>query len=284
MGDKGSVDKILLLLHTTGGEITTACYLVDLIRQYCKELQIIVPYKAHSAGTLMVLGANSIMMTKQATLGPIDPTILNDLNPPNPRVKDTVCPMSVQSVEAFFDFAKNQLLISDDNALANILINISNKIHPVVLGEGYRSQSLIRMLAEKLIIHQVSDPAKIKQIVSFLCHESGSHYYKIARKEAKEVLGLNILKPINMQMYHLIWKIYTDIKQEIGLGIPFHTTAILHKNENYSIKGILVESITAGSHYYFRQGTVQEDQNYLISPLNLLLTFEGWRHDKPATN
>ncbi|MDR1870760.1 MAG: hypothetical protein LBS60_02340 [Deltaproteobacteria bacterium] len=77
----GVSDKISLYLYTRGGLIHTAWNIINLILQFCKELEVIVPYKAYSAGTLLCLGANSIMMTKQAALGPIDPTIGANLNP-----------------------------------------------------------------------------------------------------------------------------------------------------------------------------------------------------------
>ncbi len=41
--------------------------ILNLIRMFCDELEIIVPMKAHSAGTMMAIGADKIVMTKQAT-------------------------------------------------------------------------------------------------------------------------------------------------------------------------------------------------------------------------
>src|SRR4051812_38640883 len=80
----GVVPKISLYLYTRGGDTLAAWSLVNLIRQSCDELEMIIPSKAHSAGTLMCLGANRIVMTKQATLGPIDPSITGPLNPQIP--------------------------------------------------------------------------------------------------------------------------------------------------------------------------------------------------------
>jgi ClpP class serine protease len=36
--------------------------LVTLLRQYCKRLAVLVPFRAHSAGTLISLGADEIVM------------------------------------------------------------------------------------------------------------------------------------------------------------------------------------------------------------------------------
>ena len=50
-----------------------------MLRMFCDELEIIVPARARSAGTLMCLGADAVVMTKQATLGPIDPSLTGPL-------------------------------------------------------------------------------------------------------------------------------------------------------------------------------------------------------------
>ncbi len=51
-----------------------------MLRMFCDELEVIVPARARSAGTLMCLGADKVVMTKQATLGPIDPSLTGPLN------------------------------------------------------------------------------------------------------------------------------------------------------------------------------------------------------------
>ena len=68
-----------LLLHTTGGSIDTAEKLMGMLRRHVDsaDLRIIVPDFAKSAGTLMVLGADRVVMSDTSELGPIDPqTIL----------------------------------------------------------------------------------------------------------------------------------------------------------------------------------------------------------------
>lgn len=199
----GVVPKISLYLYTRGGDTAAAWNIINLLRQYCDELQVIIPHKAHSAGTLISIGANSIIMTKQATLGPIDPSINTPLNPQIPNNPIATMPVSVEAVKGYLEFAKEELSIKDDIALANILIKLSDTVHPLVLGNVYRSRAQIKMLAEKLLINQVTDSTKIKQIIDFLCSDSGSHDYTINRREAKNTLGLNIIKP-DEELYKLI--------------------------------------------------------------------------------
>jgi len=200
----GVTPKISLLLYSRGGETLAGWGIVNLIRQFCTDFEIIVPSKAQSTATLMCLAANRIVMTKQATLGPIDPSVNTPLNPkieggpPNARF-----PVSVEAIKGYFELAKNELGINGDNDLTKILLTLTDKVHPLVLGEVYRAQSQIKMLAKRLITFQTTDEQKIEKIVSFLCSESGSHDYTINRREARDSLGLQIEKP-NDELYGII--------------------------------------------------------------------------------
>src|SRR5437879_5685362 len=59
--------RITLFLYTVGGDVIAVWSLVNLIRQFCDEFEVIVSAKALSGGTLICLGANTIIMTKQAS-------------------------------------------------------------------------------------------------------------------------------------------------------------------------------------------------------------------------
>jgi membrane-bound ClpP family serine protease len=83
----GLPQKISLLLYSRGGSTLAGWSIANVIRQFCQHFEVIVPATAQSAATLIALAADEIMMTKQATLGPIDPSTNGALNPP-----DTWCP------------------------------------------------------------------------------------------------------------------------------------------------------------------------------------------------
>ena len=52
----GQTRKISLILYTRGGDALAAWNIVNLLRQFCDEFELIVPRKALSAGTLIALG------------------------------------------------------------------------------------------------------------------------------------------------------------------------------------------------------------------------------------
>ncbi len=70
------VKNLDLMIHTFGGSGETAEKIVEMCRSHCEgEFRVIVPNMAKSAGTLIALGADQIVMGYCSELGPIDPQI-----------------------------------------------------------------------------------------------------------------------------------------------------------------------------------------------------------------
>lgn len=282
----GHAEKVSLYMYTRGGNPIAAWSIVNLIRQFCENFEVILPSKCHSAGTLLALGADAIMMTKQATLGPIDPSVNGPLNPQIPGAPPTVkAPVSVEAIKGFIEFSKDEMGISLSDNLINVLINLANKVHPLVLGEVYRTRAQIRMLGRKLLANQVTEEEKIEKILSFLCSDSGSHDYTIFRREAKDNLGLNILKPNDTQ-YQMIKSIYDDIANELKLSVPYDHQFLLgtENSSQYSFRRALVESKMHGSHVFISEGQLNRKQ-VPVSPqvmqegIEDRRIFEGWKHE-----
>ncbi|MDM2987652.1 serine protease [Citrobacter sp. CK196] len=278
----GDTQKISLFIYTNGGDTLAARSIINLLRQFCKELEVIIPAKCHSAGTLMSLGANNIVMTKQATLGPIDPSINGPLNPqvqingqgPQPWS------VSVEEIKGYIAVAREEFGIEDGVGLAQILQSLSDKVHPLVLGRVYRAKSQIQMLARKLLVNQIPDEATAESIISFLCSESGSHDYTINRVEALE-LGLKVEKP-SENLYLLIKQIYDDIKAELQLGQPFDAEAILGAGNSLDYQAVrcLVEAPNTGSYQFRTEMRLTRAGQIPGGPQNLInnaILNEGWR-------
>jgi Periplasmic serine proteases (ClpP class) len=250
-------ERISLVLYTRGGNTSAAWNLTNLIRQFCDELEVIIPFKAWSSGTLMSLGADKIVMTKQASLGPIDPSVNSPLNPQIPGAPAGArVPVSVEAIRGFLDLASQDLKIKDDQSVASIFNRLTEFIHPLVLGQIFRSRAQIQYLAKRLLTHQVHDPEKVDRIIAFLCSESGSHDYTINRREARE-LGLNIESPDDT-LYALIKGIYASFRDEMELNTPFDPMAYISggKPSPYQIRRCLVESLGSGCHAFVSEGVL----------------------------
>ena len=244
----GPTKRISLLLHTNGGNTAAAWRLVNLIKTFCDEFEVLIPYKAMSAGTLISLGAHRIVMTKQAALGPIDPSLVHPLGPQIANGNQLArIPVSVEAVRGFLDAAKSDLKIEDAALLSSILNELSNKVHPLVLGEIFRPRAQIRFLAEKLLNEHVQDSGKVQAIVDFLCADSGSHDYTINRREAA-ALGLPVEKP-SAEFYEQLKKVHKDYSGQMKLSEPFNPMTLAQPNSstNYQMVRGLIESVSGGS-------------------------------------
>ena len=168
----------------------------------------------------------------------------------------------------------------DTNKLMELL---SQNIHPVVLGQIYRTKTQIKMLSKRLLADQIKNDDKINNIVNFLCSGSGSHDYTIHRREARDELELNIEKP-DEELYRIIKDIYDDIKSELELTTAFDPNQILASNQTkaYSAKRALIESISGGSCYFISEGILSRQviqiQPGVVQPIiNDQRTFDGWK-------
>ena len=265
----GSVERIILYLYTRGGDTSAAWNIVNLLRMYCQDLLVIVPHKAHSSGTIISLGANQIVMTKQATLNPIIP------NSPDKQTTS----VSVEAVKGYIELAKEEFGINDNAALGCILTKLSEYVHPLVLGQVYRSRAQIKMLAGKLLRNQIEDAQRQSKIIEFLCSDSGSHDYTINRREAKDELGLNVTKPSAGQ-YTIIKSLYDDFSRELGFGEIFDPQTI---QGAYAVRRGFIESIDGGSDYFVTEGRCTTVATPNGPAIQVNKTFEGWRHSEAAS-
>jgi ClpP class serine protease len=177
----GKTPKITLVIYTNGGTIDTPWPLVNLIREYCDTFEVLVLEKALSAGTLIALGADQIIMGPSAHLSPVDPSTA-DMSQPQKRIE-------IEDIIGYIDFIKDKVGISDQATLGEMMKSLSTQITPTMLGSINRTHSLIRRLAKNLIsLHKDKIPERqSKDIVEHLTQKLFSHKHLISRREAKEL-------------------------------------------------------------------------------------------------
>lgn len=210
--------------------------------------------------------------------GPLNPEIPGA--PPQQRA-----PVSVEAINGYLSFAKNEADLSSEEARLSVLRTLSDRVHPLVLGEVYRSRTQIRMLGRRLIRRQLADEEQIGKVLDFLCSESGSHDYTIYRQEARDELGLKVERPDDA-LYAMIRDLHRSYAGEMKFGAPFSPEAVLagQPQAGYSHVRALIESTAGGSHRYVSEGTLTRQQvqvapGVMQPAVADSRTFEGWRHE-----
>ncbi|MBN1150456.1 ATP-dependent Clp protease proteolytic subunit, partial [candidate division WOR-3 bacterium] len=127
-----TIKKLDFYIETPGGSGEAAEEIVRFLRQKSDDITFVVSGEAKSAGTLMVLSGNEIMMTQTGSLGPIDAQIRigrsfisamdykewfenkiteakqnNVLNPVDATIIAQISPGEIKSVYQSLDFAKD---------------------------------------------------------------------------------------------------------------------------------------------------------------------------------
>src|SRR5262245_35611413 len=146
----GRQERLALVLYTLGGDTNTPWPFVNFLRSYCDELFVLVPFWAHSSGTLIALGADRIYMTRFGTLSPIDPSVANEFNPQDPTNPDETIQIAVEDVLAYFQLAAEQDE-GDTGLAADAFRQLAGSVHPLALGNVKRTIEQISLLAKKLI-------------------------------------------------------------------------------------------------------------------------------------
>ncbi len=240
------VKQIDLFLYSRGGTMLTPLRLVRLIREHCGTFDVLIPYRAHSAATLIALGADEIVMGKYGELSPVDPTTVHPFNPPadpaNPKQK---LPISVEDVTSYFLLAKERAGIRDEQ-MVNIFNELANKIHPLALGNIYRSYRMSRLLTKKMLtlhLNWETEKHKIEDIIKNLTEVLSIHGYQISRKEAKREIGLNIVEPVS-EVEGLMWSLYEEYEKDMQLREPFNPLLLLQgkKMVEFSYESAYIES------------------------------------------
>ncbi|MFA5095157.1 MAG: hypothetical protein WC447_00635 [Candidatus Paceibacterota bacterium] len=289
----GKVSKIDLFLYTAGGDTMVPWRLVSMIREYCDIFSVLVPYKAHSAGTMIALGADEIVMSDLSEISPIDPSTANVFNPNDPNNPQAKIPISVEDVIAYFDLAKNKFGIKTDEDLTKIFNKFTEsnpQIHPLALGNVNRTHNLIRLLAKRLLKSHV-DPIKedqIEKIVEFFTEKLYSHQYFIGRKEAKEELGVKSVVDADSELSKLMSDLYTEYVKEMELGSPVwnleNELGFNNSQNKKEYKIAFVESSLLSKFYKitmeFRRQQVMINQNGIQVPQEQIaqrVVEQGWK-------
>jgi len=181
----GPQEKIYLFLKSSGGNGQASLRIVNLLRQYCKEVIAVIPLECASAATMITLGATAIQMGPMAYLTPVDTSLTHSLSPLD-RDNDRVS-VSLDELTRVVRLWQAQ----NGDAKENPYQELFQHVHPLVIGAVDRAESLSIMLCKELLAYHIEDEAETDRIANALNAKYPSHGYPILYEEAKRI-GLKV--------------------------------------------------------------------------------------------
>ena len=212
-----------LLLHTPGGDIDAAEKIGLLIRKRVGpsgKLRVIVPDFAKSAGTLLALAADRIIMGDTSELGTIDPQVWlpGETGPAS---------YSAKSYLDAFRLHSEGLKIDPNDRVAEIMLS---KLDPVMVRKFERMTKRSETIAVELLRRgMIPDEPTAKKIAEELINTQKWHSHgQVISHELAIGIGLTVdHMPASDPLWELIWALYCRQRIVADRGIKVFESRIV---------------------------------------------------------
>jgi hypothetical protein len=202
-----------LLLQTPGGDIDQAERMVLMCRRRTggAEFRVIVPDSAKSAGTLIAIAADEIVMGEWSELGPIDPQVQITTAGGEPMARPA---------QSFLDGLKQ---IVDDAAggdLSPAYFPLLDKLDPALIDYCRKALKRSEEFAERFLSTGMlrDEPDRAREAAHELnnVEKHLSHAAVIDAERARE-MGLNVrLLPHDDHLWQAYWQVYVNARLAIS--------------------------------------------------------------------
>jgi ATP-dependent protease ClpP protease subunit len=188
-------DALDFLLETPGGLAEVTVDIVNLLRPRFKHVSFIVPHFAMSAGTMLVMSGDEILMDHRSSLGAIDPQFMGPDGRPQPA----------QAILTGIDTIKKEVDANNGN-LHPVYVPILRNVDPGRLQSALNASELSRVLVTDwlakykfrewsthsstgLPVEPADRQARAREIAENLCHHQNwlSHSRPIKIPELEQL-------------------------------------------------------------------------------------------------
>jgi hypothetical protein len=200
---------LTLVLHTPGGISNATETIVEYLHQKFDYIEVVIPTYAMSAGTMISLAADRLLMGRQSQLGPIDPQM-----PVGGRT------VSARAIVDQFDRAKLEILA--DPKMAAVWAPALQHLGPALLTEArnaldYGEAMVARWLARRHFKGRADAAGKAAAVANYFNRSDShkSHGRRIDRNEARgqdlaieDIEADQTLQDIILTNYHLMTLVF----------------------------------------------------------------------------
>jgi hypothetical protein len=251
----GHADKLDLFIYSRGGALEVPWRIASALREASNGWDILVPFRANSAATLLALGADRIVLGRHGELGPIDPILNVTKAGPNESTpaQDTI---NVEDVMAYLRFAREEAGLSDQDALAGSLKTLTDRLDAVGLGSVYRTRTHIRDVARRMLTSRKESLTEraIDTIIETLAEKVYAHGHAIGFGEAKEI-GLSVERP-SPRVEDLMWELLEAYEDQMKMRHLLDPIAAVANTDPYSEEVTIAAVESSDSGFQF-DGTIE---------------------------
>lgn len=263
--DNPHVEEIDFILYSAGGIPSDAYRIIRTLRNGFKTVNIVIPFWAKSAATLIALGGSKLIVDEFGELGPLDVQLAKEMDdrPDYERESALIDEASLKRIEThsiemyytlFCGIYKNEDVpihkteISKQifDFLASFYTPLMNQINPYRLGEKKRKLDIGEKYAERILLTYQPQLSRDKRtmLVNFLVNECPEHGYVIDYSLIRGFLGDIVIKSdeINSEYQSLMSDLsiyfleYDDSLDSKIIIFNFEEESTLENNETNSLK------------------------------------------------
>ncbi|OGN01320.1 MAG: hypothetical protein A3I26_02005 [Candidatus Yanofskybacteria bacterium RIFCSPLOWO2_02_FULL_43_10] len=234
-----NIPDLDVILHTPGGHIESAYKIVKLLRKHAKKINVIVPSFAKSAGTLICLSGETLMLSTISELGPLDVQIAEhqegDIDTYKSALNGYKALEQIQNhavenldvaTQLILQRTGNRMRLQDIIKLAidfsgNTSGCLYNQIHPKTIAESARYLDIGEQYGVRILERYMGwDKIKATKVIHHLVYDYPSHEFIIDKEELSK-MGFAV----------------QDIPSE--LEIPLETSAALLQGQDIKFFDII---------------------------------------------
>lgn len=227
-------DKIDFVLNSPGGRPDDAYRIIKVLRNHFNEVNIIIPFWAKSAATLLALGGSNIIISELGEMGPLDVQLLKEkddspefdwesaLNDEASlkRIEQRAQESYLRLYEATYVSDKVRIHKSEISKqifefISGFYKPLLEQINPYKIGEKRRKLDIGAQYANKILIQYAPKIDRLlrKDFIDYLIYECPDHAYIID--------------------YELLSKFLPNVKQSVDIGVEYDVA--LTQVSNYFI-------------------------------------------------
>ncbi|MEJ2724897.1 MAG: hypothetical protein P8175_09675 [Deltaproteobacteria bacterium] len=220
-----------LFLCGSRGDNAVPWRIVSMFRELFDVFNVLLPYKAYSAATMIALGADTIIMGEKAELSPIDVNIPLPYDTKQRNLNHA----SAADVTGFFSWLEGLGKVREKQRI-DAFLRTMDSLPPLLLGKINKALEQTKNECRRLLEsrNRPFGRSANNKIIGKLFSDFSSPEQGVSRKEARRTFGLKHVQQ-DEAVEPLIWELWALYEEEFKSRDPFFPEDVLEESEEDEI-------------------------------------------------